>query len=209
MSQQKWIQKLEDLGALWIHDKNPKRPYALLTSGNISNGFFNMTKVMEHPQLLEEVCKEIVHQNPLAEKPDVVVGSALGAITIAHVFAKQLDAKFAFTEKNKDETAMVLKRFNITPGNKVLIVEDVMSTGNTTRKTIETLEKLDVQILPYIFLLINRSGQKDLDGREVKALIDYPMPIWEPGKNPFTKDGQEIVPAVRPKQNWNDLTKKY
>ncbi len=209
MSQQKWIKKFEELNALWIHDKNPKRPYALLTSGNHSNGFFNMTKIMERPKLLEEACKEIVHQYPLNEKPDVVVGSALGAIIIAHEFAKQLGAKLAFTEKNEGQTAMTLKRFDIETNAKVLIVEDVMSTGGTTRKTIKTLEKLNVQIIPSILLLVNRSGQTDLDGRKIKALIDYPMPIWEPGKCPFTKDGQEPVPAVRPKQNWDDLTKKY
>ena len=209
MSQQKWIKKLEELGALWIHDKNPKRPYALLTSGKHSNGFFNMTKVMEHPKLLEEVCKEIVHQNPLDEKPDIVVGSALGAITIAHVFAKQLGAKFAFTEKDEVQNIMALKRFNIEPGDKVLIVEDVMSTGGTTLKTIKTLEGIGAEILPEIFLIVNRLGEKELDGKKIKALIDYPMPTWKPGKCPFTEDGQEPVPAVRPKQNWEDLTKKY
>jgi len=205
----KWIKKLEKIGSLWIHDKNPKRPYALLTSGNHSNGFFNMTKVMERPELLEEVCKEIVHQNPLAEKPDIVVGSALGAITIAHVFAKQLGAKFAFTEKDEANNTMILKRFSIKPGNKVLIVEDVMATGGTTRKTIETLKNLGAEILPEIFLLVNRSGKEELAGKKIKALIDYPMPIWKPGQCPFTQDGQEPIPAVRPKQNWEDLIKKY
>lgn len=209
MSQKQWIDCLSDLGALWIHDKHPERPYALLTSGNHSNGFFNMTKVMEKPELLAQAVAEIIEQNPLEAKPDVVVGSALGAITIGHEFAKQLGAKFAFTEKNDDKTAMVLKRFNIEKGTKVLVVEDVASTGSTTRKTIKTLEDAGAEILPTIFLLVNRSGKPDLDGKTLKALIDYPMPIWEPGKNPFTEDGQEKVPAVRPKENWDALTKKY
>jgi len=209
MSQQNWIQKFEELGALWIHDGSPKRPYALLTSGNRSNGFFNMTKIMEHPKLLEEVCAEIIKNNPLDEKPDVVIGSALGAITIAHEFAKQLGTRFAFTEKNSDKTEMILKRFSIQPGEKVLIVEDVMSTGGTTLKTLKTLKDLGAEILPFVFLLVNRSGQKELGGLEIKALIDRPMPMWEEGKCPFTEDGQEPVLPVRPKQNWDDLIRKY
>lgn len=206
---QTWIKKLEDLGALWIHDGNPKRPYALLTSGHHSNGFFNMTKMMERPKLLEEAVRELLQNNPLSEKPDVVVGSAIGAITIAHEIARQLGAKMAFTEKTQDKTAMVFNRFMIQPGEKALIIEDVMTTGGTTLKTLKTLKELGADVLPFLFLLVNRTGEKKLAGLVVKALIDKPMLIWEAGKCPFTKDGQERAPAVRPKENWDDLIREY
>lgn len=204
-----WIKKFEDLGALWIHDGNPERPYALLTSGNHSNGFFNMTKVMERPKLLEKACAELIKNNNLTIKPDIVVGSAMGAITIAHEIARQLGVQMAFTEKNDDKTAMVFKRFEIKPGTKVLIVEDVMSTGGTTLKTLETLKNLGAEIQPFMFLLVNRTGEKNLAELEIKALIEKYMPIWEDGKCPFTEDGLEPVAPVRPKENWEALTRKY
>ncbi len=95
-----WEEKFSKLGALWIHDGIQSHPHALLTSGKHSSGFFNATKVVENPKILERACAELSIKvstfmgGPL---PEVVVGSAFGAITIAHECTKSLGAKMAFT----------------------------------------------------------------------------------------------------------------
>ena len=101
---------------------------------------------------------------------------------------------------------MKLKRFDILPGSNALVVEDVFTTGETTRQTITALEEKGIVIWPIIGVLVNRSGENCLNGRQVVALIDRPMPIWSAEDCPLCKQGSE---AIRPKANWTQLTAQY
>jgi len=200
-----WLEEFARLDALWIHDGNPAHPHALLTSGMHSAGFFNATKVAERPCVLQSACGELSHRiNILLQNdvPHVVVGSAFGAITIAHECAKTLNARTMFTQKVRGE--MRLERFSIKPGTNVVVVEDVMTTGDTTLKTIKELEELRAFVLPEIGVLVNRSGTKELEGRNIVSLIDHPMPEWKEKNCPLCKAGSK---AVRPKEHWEELTK--
>ncbi len=207
-----WRTKFSEVGALWIHDGNPKRPHALLTSGNHSNGFFNASKVITYPSMLEEACADILHHHaddlPVRNEMAWVVGSAFGAITIAHTIALYYGTKTAFTEPvmTDEGKQMQLKRFDIVAGDKVLVVEDVMTTGGTTRKTIAQLEEVGADVYPAIVVLVNRSGITELDGRKIIALIDYPMPMWIPDECPLCEQDSE---AIRPKGNWAALNASY
>ena len=199
---------LVELEALWIHDGNPQRPHAELTSGNHSDGFFNMSIVMQRPRLLTDACIYLLmkHPNRVIEV-DWVVGSAFGAITMAHEMAKMLDSGFAFTEPVPGEQKqMVLKRFDIEPGRVAQMTEDVMTTGGTTRLSIDELESKSIVVADKILVLVNRSGMTELDGRKIIALIDHKMPIWTPDECPLCQQGSE---AVRPKAHWDQLTADY
>ena len=73
-----WRRRFEELEAFWVHDDNPKRPHALLTSGNHSNGFFNASKVIAHPRILARAlysayCDKQIRL-PIDSNIDVVVG---------------------------------------------------------------------------------------------------------------------------------------
>ncbi|KKK75465.1 hypothetical protein LCGC14_2873450 [marine sediment metagenome] len=208
-TEQYWIDQFTGLGALWIHDDNPKRPHTLLTSGNHSGGFFNASRVIEHPLLLAEACVDMVEKDNLIKEffPDVVIGSALGAITIAHEIGRHLGVRSGFTEPVVDgnEKRMMLKRFNVS-GAEVLVVEDIITTGGTTKKTITSIKEQGGMVLPFVFALVNRSGNSKLGEKTISALIDYPMPIWKPSDCPLCKVGSQIV---RPKDNWDLLTREY
>ena len=203
-----WMERFCDSGALCIHDGNPRRPHALLTSGKHSNGFFNASKIIENPRLLEQACTALINRHWKIEIPDRIIGSAFGAITIAHEFGRNAGTKCGFTEPviEEGEKNMPLKRFNVKKGDKVLVVEDVMTTGGTTNKTIATLEDLGAKVSPVIFVLVNRSGMTHLGNREILALIDNEMPSWNPRECPLCKKGSE---AIRPKGNWKKLTADY
>lgn len=202
-----WRKVFEEHGAIWVHDKNPKRPHALLTSGMHSDGFVNCTKVTQHPDLLQRILSE---PNGLAsrlpEQVDWVIGSALGAVTFAYAVAGALKVRAGFTEK--DGEAMKLARFEVAPNEKVLVVEDTISTGGSTLKTIEGIIKSGVsekQILPYIVCLVNRSGSGTLNGRELRALLTLDIHMWQAEQCPLCKEGSAVV---RPKSHWHELTKK-
>ena len=202
-----WKQIFQDQGAIWIHDGKPQRPHALLTSGLHSDGFVNCTYVTQQPSLLQRI---IAVPDGLAgklptEKVDWVIGSAFGAITIAYAVAFPLNAKAGFTEKDGD--GMKLSRFEIPSDARVLVVEDTISTGGSTLKTIDALKKAGIaeeNILPYVVCLVNRSGSSRLGGRDLRALITTDIHTWPPESCPLCKAGSS---AVRPKSHWKELTK--
>lgn len=204
-----WKEKFQEIGAFWKHDGNPLRPHALLTSGNHSDGFFNGSKVIMDPILLENACKDVlVGFSCPAEGFAWVIGSANGATTIPHEIAKRLGAKTGFTEKVETVHGkeMHLKRFNVKEGDLVLPVEDVLTTGGTTLKTIRAIEERKAKVFHKFIVLMNRSGMTHLEGREIVALIDESMFIWTPGECPLCKLGSV---AVRPKENWDLLNAMY
>src|SRR5262245_31620623 len=159
-----WKQVFEENGAIWIHDGNPNRPHALLTSGLHSDGFVNCTFITQQPALLQKIVSSpdgLLPHLP-KEKVDWVIGSAFGAITFSHSVALQMNSRAGFTEK--DGEAMKLSRFEIEPSASVLVVEDTISTGGSTLKTIDGILSAGIQkqnILPYIVCLVNRSGKQD------------------------------------------------
>ncbi len=104
---------------------------------------------------------------------------------------------------------MKLARFEVKPGQKVLVVEDTISTGGSTLKTIEGIEKSGVpveNILPYIVCLVNRSGSSKLGGRDIRALLTLNITNWKAEDCPYCKAGSQVV---RPKADWAALTASY
>ncbi len=99
---------------------------------------------------------------------------------------------------------MRLKRFSLEAESTALVVEDVMTTGITTKKTINELEnRIKIEVLPVIGVLVNRSGSKMLGKRCIISLIEHPMPIWEESDCHLCKGGSK---AIRPKEHWDELT---
>lgn len=214
MFEAKWREQFSENGALWMHDGDPKRPHALLTSGNHSNGFFNASKVIERPRLLSEACEDLIsilHDRIYCNSlPTMIVGSAMGAVTIAFEVARQLgfpNLRSTFTEPvlTASDKTMVLKRFEPSAKDKALVVEDVLTTGGTTVKTINELKSHGIFVSSFVGVLVNRSGKKTLGGRAVVGLVNKRLPIWTPDECPLCKEGSA---ALRPKTHWKQLVEK-
>jgi orotate phosphoribosyltransferase len=201
-----WKKTFEDYGAIWIHNGSPDQPHALLTSGLHSDGFVNCTFVTQHPKVLQSAVSEGLKDVLSGTNAEWVIGSAFGAITLAHAIAYHLGVRSGFTEK--DGELMKLSRFEILSDDRVLVVEDTITTGGSTKKTIEGIKAAGVdesRILPYIVSLVNRSGKEDLDGRKIRALLTLDIHAWTPADCPLCKIGSQ---AVRPKGNWQVLTRR-
>ena len=201
-----WKKTFEDYGAIWIHNGSPDQPHALLTSGLHSDGFVNCTFVTQHPKILQAAVSEGLKDQLSDVKAEWVIGSAFGAITLAHAIGYHLGARSGFTEK--DGELMKLSRFEIPLEDRVLVVEDTITTGGSTKKTIEGIKAAgvdDSRILPYIVSLVNRSGKDDLDGRKIRALLTLNIHAWTPAECPLCKLGSQ---AIRPKGNWQALTRR-
>jgi orotate phosphoribosyltransferase len=213
---ERWIDAYRDKGALWISDGNPERPHALLTSGKHSNGFFNSVLVTDDPALLKRAVSALLTKVSHTETaPDRVVGPAMGAITLAYEVASVLGrgCLSGYAEKGADHNDverkfMVFNKTKIIPGEKILVVEDVLTTGGSVERLVEAVVRADGIILPYVLVLVNRSGLTEVGGKKIISLIDEEMPIWEADECPLCKKSST---ALRPREgdNWVKLNGNY
>jgi len=204
-----WGEKLKGMGILWQHDGDMSKPHALWTSGRHADTFNNGIKLVESPQMLAEVAFGMINQlRPLMgdSLPNYVVGPAMGAVTLGHEVARQLGTKFAFTEPVMIDGVKMqeLKRFDIKAGDTVLVVEDALSTGGSMVKTINVLEEIGVNVLPYVATVVNWSGSDMLGKRRVVSLYSGTPQSWEADECPLCDGGSE---PLRPKDNWDEFIK--
>jgi orotate phosphoribosyltransferase len=219
-TQEDWIKCYEEKCALWLHDGNRKRPHALLTSGLHSSGFFNSELVMEDSLLLDDACFDLAVRIDKAFNlygQVRVVGPAMGAITLADGLTRHLakrglsrECLRAYTEKEGEgeNMWMVFKRTTIQPGEKVILCEDVLTTGGSAGKAVQAVKKAGGIVQPYMAVLVNRSGLHEVEGMEIISLIDKPMPTWTAKECPLCEQGSR---AIRPKgnENWASLNAEY
>ena len=220
-NQEGWIRQYQQKGALWLHDGDPRRPHALLTSGKHSNGFFNSELVMEDSLLLDEASSDLVdlllNDGMDVNAVDRVVGPAMGAITLAHDISRHIARRRgrsclrAYTEKETELTngkMMVFKRTTIHSTEGVLMVEDVLTTGGSVILTDTAVKVMCGYTQSVVAVLVNRSGLTCVGDKKIVALIDHYMPVWTPEGCPLCKEGSE---AIRPKgtENWARLNATY
>lgn len=139
----------------------------LLSSGRHSNRYCQCAKLLSYPQYAEKVCKDLATK--LRDlNIDIVVGPAMGGIIVAYELARQLGARAMFTERV--DNIMCLRRgFDLKEKQRVLICEDVVTTGKSTLETIKALEKYNVDIVG-VASIIDRSRGSDLGFKLYSAL---------------------------------------
>ena len=177
-----------------------------LSSGLHSDRYFQCALLLEDPARAEQLAVELarrMREKAFAglKKPfDVVIGPALGAVIWAHEVARALGARCQFTERQDGK--MDLRRgFKLKPGERVLVVEDVLTTGGSTREVIEVMKRYDVRPAA-IGAIVNRSGGNPFAAErlELFALAEIEVNSWKPEECPLYKAGgpSAIKPGSRP-----------
>ncbi|MGH7441153.1 MAG: orotate phosphoribosyltransferase [bacterium] len=178
-----------------------------LTSGKHSNAYVEKFQLLQFPRLCGEVCKSLASWFE-ADKPavDVVVGPAVGGILLAYETARALhdrrkalgwagpwDVRGIFLER--EEGKLVLRRgFEIKPTDRVLVVEDVVTTGSSVFEVLEALkrERAEGRIVGVGFLVDRSSGKVNF-GVPQKALMTLDLPAWDPVDCPLCKQGIPVT----------------
>jgi len=174
-----------------------------LSSGLHSERYFQCALLLEDPQRAEQLAQALAAKIRARDaKPyALVIGPALGAVIWAHEMARALGARCQFTERT--EGKMGLRRgFHVEPGERVLVVEDVITTGGSAREVIEVLKSFDVQAAA-VGGIVNRSGGNPFakDGLELTTLCTLSVNSWKPEECPLCKAGGKAVkPGSRPKK---------
>ena len=123
-----------------------------------------------------------------------VVSPALGGVIIGHEVARALDVNFLFTER-VDGTMTLRRGFAIEPETRVVIVEDVITTGGSSREVKELVEACNASVVG-VGAIVNRSGQENpFAPLQFTSLLSLDIPTWDPAACPLCADG---VPMVKP-----------
>jgi len=161
-----------------------------LTSGLHSNVYLQCARVLQYPKKAEEFGRAIAEQfKDLGI--ELVASPAIGGIIIGHEVARALGARFVWTEREAGR--MTLRRgFAITPGEKTLVVEDVITTGGSTRETIDCLKAAGANVLGAASI-IDRSGRDADVGVPLFALASLRVSSVDPSACDACRIGEPVV----------------
>jgi orotate phosphoribosyltransferase len=169
-----------------------------LSSGNHSDRYFQCARVLQHPERASELARAVA--DAAGElRVQVVVGPAMGAVVWSFAVAAALGVRSLFTERV--DGAMALRRgFELAPGERVLVVEDALTTGGSAREAIAVVRAAGATPVG-VAAIVNRSGGNpfEADGLRLVALCDVRAETWKPSGCPrCAAGGAAVKPGSRP-----------
>jgi len=166
-----------------------------LTSGLHSNEYLQCALVLQHPAVAERFGRELAAQLPAC---DVVVSPAVGGLIIGHEVARSLGTRFIFSERDADHKMRLRRGFDVKPGERAVVIEDVVTTGGSTREVIEILRAAGANVLAAGSVIDRSGGAVDLGVPRV-ALATLTVVTYAPESCPLCKQGIQVVkPGSRP-----------
>ncbi len=168
-----------------------------LTSGLHSSEYLQCALVLQHPEAAVQLGSMLADLlRPLiGGSVDLVASPALGGLIIGHEVARALGARFIFTERDAATQKMTLRRgFAVAPGEKAVVVEDVVTTGGSTRDVVEVLVAAGANVLAA-GSIIDRSGGRAEVGVPRAALATLEAAAWDARECPLCRRG---IPVVKP-----------
>jgi orotate phosphoribosyltransferase len=180
---------LREAGAL-------KDGHFLLSSGRHSDRYVEKFDLLRNPRATEQACRAIANRFA-SEKIDVVVGPTTGGVILAFEVGRQLGCLAAYAERKSDgSTGREFRRgTSFLPGQRLLVVDDILTTGGSVRETLSALQDEPVEIVA-ISVLVNRSGGKiTFDDLPLVALSTLDVKTWDTSDCPMCAAG---VPLLKP-----------
>ncbi len=161
-----------------------------LTSGRHSNQYMQCAQVLQYPHYAAKLCASLA-EHFAAQKVDVVVGPAMGGIVVAYEVARALGVRSIFTER--EQGVMTLRRgFALGKKEKVLVVEDVITTGGSVKEVIEVVKATGAEIVGVGVLVDRSNGQVDF-GLPTEAIVRLDIKSFPPEDCPLCKEGQPVT----------------
>lgn len=164
----------------------------LFSSGLHGDTYVQSALLLKEPPLAEKACAAIADMFR-DQQPEVVVGPAMGAVIVAYEVARQLGVPGLFTERENGKVSL-RRMFSIQPGQRVLVVEDVITTGLSSQEVVDALKELGADVIG-VGALVDRSNGTAKITVPFKALISRQMNNYDPAECPLCKAG---VPLYKP-----------
>ncbi len=161
-----------------------------LTSGLHSPGYLQCALVLQHPAEAEAYGAAIA-DCVRSLSADVVLSPALGGIVIGQEVARALGVRAIFAER-QDGKLTLRRGFSLSPGEKVLVVEDVVTTGGSTQETIDVARAAGARVVGAAAIIDRSGGQQRIDV-PFHALATVALPTHEEGKCPLCAEGRPVT----------------
>lgn len=186
---------LDELTVCGAHQQG----HFLLSSGLHSGDYLQCALYLAHPRRAARAGNLLAEAISAAGlEPEIIVAPAMGGLIIGHETARALDLPFIFTERADGE--MVLRRgFGLGQGQRVVVVEDVVTTGRSTREVIEILEGLGAKIVGVASMVNRSTAEQPFSPLPSRALLEADFPAWPADECPLCRDDVPIAkPGSRP-----------
>ena len=161
-----------------------------LTSGRHSDKYIQCARVLMEPKYTAALCSHLAEAFKDNEV-DLVVGPAMGGIVISYEMARQLGVPSLFTER-VDGKMTLRRNFEIEKGQKVLVVEDVVTTGGSVKEVIDIVKEKGGEVVGVALLVDRSNGKVDL-GTTIEACLSMDVVSYEEMECPLCKEGKPIV----------------
>lgn len=161
----------------------------LLSSGLHSDRYLQCALVLAQPGAAERLGRELAAKSGL--EPDLVLSPAMGGLMIGHEVARAFGVRHFFTERV--DGIMTLRRgFSLRKGEKVVVVEDVVTTGKSTKEVFEVIKAAGATVAGAVSVVDRSEGRSNL-GVPYTALWAVSVPAWKPEECPRCKAGEPVV----------------
>ena len=186
LSREEALKIFSDSGALM-------EGHFLLTSGRHSNQYMQCALVLQYPASTEQLAGHIADK---FEKDgiELVVGPAMGGIIVSYEVARQLGVPGIFAER-KDGQMEIRRGFTIKPGQKVLVVEDVVTTGGSVKEVMDVVIAAG-GVVAGVAVLVDRSNGSVSFGVKQEAVLSMDIQSWDKEECPLCKEG--LTQAYKP-----------
>ena len=162
----------------------------VLSSGLHSGDYLQCAKVLEYPEYAEKLCNNLAEYFK-EDSPTCVVAPALGGVIVSYETARALGVRSLFTER-KDGKMLLRRGFDIGRGENVLVVEDVITTGLSTREVIEVVKSKGANVTG-IGCIVDRSRKRIDFGVKFVNMIKLDLPVFPAEECPLCKKGLTIT----------------
>ncbi len=183
----------QDVLVLFKREKALLEGHFLLSSGLHSPQYLQCAILLEKPWVAEKLCRELAKKLRKI-KVDVVIGPALGGILVSYEMGRALKVRSIFAERVNGE--LTLRRgFHLNKNERVLVVEDVITTGKSTNEVIEIVKQNGAQ-LGAVAAIVNRSGGETKFDVPLFSLLNINVETYGPENCPLCREGK--LPPVKP-----------
>lgn len=167
-----------------------------LTSGLHSGEYLQCAKVLAHPAYAERLGRALAEQLKAliaGSEVEVAVAPAMGGIIIGHEVARALGVRSLFTERDPSSNQMTLRRgFEIQEGEKAVVIEDVITTGGSTKEVVALVESMGARVLAAGSIIDRSGGQADVGVPRVALETLHPV-TYQPDDCPLCRAGKPVV----------------
>ena len=178
MTNQRLLAEFKKLGVL-------QTGHFELTSGLHSEQYMQCAKLFEYPGEAAKVVEALLPQLP--DDIDTVIAPAIGGITVGYELARLLGCRFIFAER-QDGTMTFRRGFALKTGEKVLAVEDVVTTGGSVREVVHLARESGAEVLGVAAVVDRSQGQADFEA-PFYSLVSMDITVYQPEDCPLCKQG--------------------